>query len=82
MVTLTKLFEETQIQQFTIVFSKLKPGVKIKDNNNNILQIESIEDRKRLQIAKLKDIKTGDIIPASFSEIANLIINKDWKFVN
>jgi len=81
MVTLTKLLEETQIQQLTIVFSKLKPGIKIKDEHERLYQIESIEDRKRLQIAKLKDIKTGNIIPASFSEIANLIINKGWKFV-
>jgi hypothetical protein len=80
MKTLTNIFEQTD-QQFSNIFSKLKPNAKLEDPKGNIFQIESIEDRKRLQIAKLKDIKTGDIIPVSFSEIANLIINKDWKFI-
>ncbi len=46
-----------------------------------ILTIQSIENKKRLQVALLKN-EIGDIIKASFPEIATLVINKNWEILN
>lgn len=78
---LIKKLNESQEQKFSYIYSQIKPKVQIKNKDNDTLEIQSIEDKKRLKVARILNLQTGKTQLYSFPEIAVLVNQHEWTII-